>query len=45
MNIYVGNLSYGDEANEAINRLNGTTLDDREIVFNEARAKKNNDRF
>ena len=34
-----------DEANEAINKLNGTTLDDREIVVNEARAKKNNDRF
>ncbi len=31
-----------DEANKAIEELNGTTLKSREIVVNEARPKKNN---
>jgi len=30
-----------DEANEAINQLNGTVLKEREIVVNEARPKRN----
>ncbi|MGD2034940.1 MAG: RNA-binding protein [Bacteroidales bacterium] len=30
------------EAKEAIDKLNGTTLDNREIIVNEARPKKNN---
>lgn len=34
-----------DEASEAINKLNGTVIKDREIVVNEARPKKNNNRF
>ena len=31
-----------DEANKAIEELNGTTLKSREIVVNEARPKRNN---
>jgi len=31
-----------DEANKAIEELNGATLKSREIVVNEARPKKNN---
>ncbi|MCK4662658.1 MAG: RNA-binding protein [Bacteroidales bacterium] len=31
-----------DEANKAIEELNGTTLKNREIVVNEARPKKEN---
>ena len=33
-----------DEANKAISKLNGTLLEEREIVVNEARPK-NNDKF
>ena len=33
-----------DEANKAISKLNGTLVEDREIVVNEARPK-NNDKF
>jgi RNA recognition motif-containing protein len=29
-----------DEANKAISKLNGTLLEDREIIVNEARPKK-----
>ena len=38
------NMENQDEANEAINKLNGTVLKEREIVVNEARPK-NNDKF
>jgi len=31
-----------EEANKAINELNGSTLDNRTIVVNEARPKKDN---
>ncbi len=31
-----------DEANKAISELNGATLENREIVVNEAKPKKNN---
>ena len=34
-----------DEANEAIDKLNGSSFEDREIVVNEARPKKTNDRY
>ena len=34
------NMENQDEANEAINKLNGTVLKEREIVVNEARPKK-----
>ena len=38
------NMEDHDEATEAINKLNGTVLEEREIVVNEARPK-NNDRY
>ncbi len=38
-------MENSDEAKEAIDKLNGTTVDNREIVVNEARPKRNNDRF
>lgn len=38
------NMENQDEANEAINKLNGTVLKEREIVVNEARPR-NNDKF
>ena len=34
-----------DEAKEAIDKLNGSSFEDREIVVNEARPKKTNDRY
>lgn len=39
------NMENQDEAKEAIQKLNGAMLDDREIVVNEARPKKDNNRF
>lgn len=35
-------MESADEANKAIEELNGSTLKDREIVVNEARPKRNN---
>ncbi len=35
-------MENGDEANKAISELNGATLENRELVVNEARPKKEN---